>query len=87
MLPLVLMRFKIIQQAFAANSSCSGGESIVENVRMWLRHNYSLKRNLGTRKIENDGVSLDETDFNTMFLDALIIFEKLSFGFAGKIVR
>lgn len=77
---------EVIKQAFDANQSFTGGESLVENVRMWLRHNYKLKRNLLTRKIENDGAVLVETDFNTMFLDALIIFEKLSFDIFMKVI-
>lgn len=76
----------VIQQAFEANQSFTYGESLVENIRMWLRHNYKLKRNLITRKIENDGEPLEETDFNTMYLDALIIFEKLSFDVFMKVI-
>lgn len=77
---------EIIQQAFSSNNSFKEGESLVENVRMWLRHNYRLKRNLITLKIENDGVPLEEKDFNTMFLEALIIFEKLSFDIFMKVI-
>lgn len=69
---------EIIQQAFAANTSFSHGESLVENVRMWIRHNHKLKRNVITRKIEDDGIVQQEVDFNTMFLDAKIIFDDLS---------
>lgn len=77
---------EIIKQAFESNISFTGGESLVQNVRMWLRHNYKLKRNLITRKIENDGQILEEVDFNTMYLDALIIFEKLSFDIFMKTI-
>lgn len=69
----------IINQAFVANTLFTSGQSIVENVRTWLRHNYQLKRNLITRKIENNGRQLDEIDLNTMFLDAKILFDDLSF--------
>ena len=67
----------VIQQAFAANNSFTQGESIVENVRMWLRHNYEIKRNIITRKLEVNTNELEEVDINTMFLDAKIIFEEL----------
>lgn len=69
----------IINQAFAANQSFTPNESIVENVRMWLRHNFQLRRNAITRKIENNGKVLDEIAINTMYLDALVLFDKLSF--------
>jgi predicted P-loop ATPase len=53
---------------------------------MWIRHKYQLKRNLITRKIEDNEQPLEDVDFNTMYLDALIIFEKLSFDIFMKII-
>lgn len=76
----------IISQAFAANTSFQSGETLVDNIRMWLRHNYSLKRNVITRKLENNGKILDEIDLNTMFLDALVIFDKLTFDLFCKVL-
>jgi len=77
---------EIIKQAFSSNASFTGEGTMVENVRMWLRHNYNLTRNMITRKIENDGEVLTEVDFNTMYLDALIIFEKLTFDLFFKVI-
>jgi predicted P-loop ATPase len=68
---------EVINQAFVSNASFSQGESIVENIRMWLRHNYELKRNVITRKVEINGSDLEEVDINTMFLDAKILFDEL----------
>jgi len=68
---------EIIQQAFAANTSFTQGESLVENIRMWIRHNYEIKRNLITRRLEIDGREIEDVDINTMFLDAKIIFDDL----------
>jgi len=76
----------IIQQAFSSNANFEKNESMVENVRMWLRHNYNLKRNEVSRKIENNGKIQIEIDFNQMFLDAKVIFDKLSFDLFMKIV-
>jgi len=77
---------EIIQQAFAANTSFTPGESMVENVRMWIRHNYEVKRNVITRKIENNGYEMEEVDINTMFLEAKILFEDLDFSLFTKIL-
>lgn len=76
----------IIQQAFASNASFSEGESLVENIRMWIRHNHEIKRNLVTRKLEANGVELDEVDVNTMFLDAKIMFDKLDHALFCRIL-
>ena len=70
---------EIIKQAFAANQSFSQEESMVENIRMWIRHNYSVMRNLITRKIENNGRVLDEVHLNSMFLDCKVQFDDCSF--------
>lgn len=76
----------IIQQAFAANTSFTPGETLVENVRMWLRHNYQLRRNVITLKVENNNRVLDDIDFNTMFLDCKILFDDVTFDLFCKVV-
>lgn len=74
----------IIQQAFENNVPNS--ESVVENVRMWLRHNFNLKRNKITRKIEIDNEPQEDVDFNTMFLDAKVLFPELTSEIFMKIL-
>lgn len=76
----------VIKQAFAANASFAEGESLVENIRMWLRHNFQLKRNVVTRKLENSGKILDEIDLNTMFLDCKILFDQVTFDLFCKVL-
>lgn len=77
---------EIIQQAFAANTSFTHGESMVENVRMWVRHNYEIKRNLITRKLESNTAELEEVDINTMFLDAKIVFDDLDHSLFSRVL-
>lgn len=76
----------IIQQAFAANTSFASGETLIDNVRMWLRHNYQLRRNLVTLKVENAGRVLDDIDLNTMFLDCKVLFDDVTFDLFCKII-
>lgn len=76
----------IIKQAFAANTSFSSGETLVENVRMWLRYNYQLRRNVITRKIENGKKILDDVDLNTMFLECKIQFDEVTFELFMRIL-
>lgn len=70
---------EIIKQAFAANQSFSSGESLVENIRMWIRHNYTIRRNLITRKLEIDGRVLEDIQLNSIFLDCKVQFEEATF--------
>jgi len=76
----------IIQQAFSANHSFSNSENIVDNIRAYLRHTYDLKRNVITRKLENNGRILDEIDLNTMYLDAKVLFDELNFELFMKVL-
>lgn len=76
----------IINQAFSANANFAANESLVENIRMWLRQNYQLKRNIITRKLENNKKILDEVDLNTMYLECLIAFPKLTFDLFTKVL-
>lgn len=76
----------IVQQAFSANNNFAKEESLIENIRAWLRCNFNLKRNVITRKIENDGQIFEEIDFNTIFLEAKILFDDLSFDLFMKII-
>jgi predicted P-loop ATPase len=76
----------ILNQVFQSNQSFTKSESIVDNIRIHLRHNYSLKRNIITRKIENNGKILDENDLNTMFLDAKVLHNELTSDLFLKVI-
>jgi len=53
---------------------------------MWLRHNYELRRNLITLKVENRGIVLDDIDLNTMFLDCKVSFDEANFDLFCKVL-
>jgi predicted P-loop ATPase len=76
----------ILNQVFQSNQSFTKSESIVENIRIHLRHTYMLKRNIITRKIENNGKILDENDLNTMFLDAKVLHNELTSDLFLKVI-
>ena len=65
----------IIQQAFVAKNSFASKESQTENIIMWLKHFYKLKRNVITKRIEDDGNPLSEIDINSIYLECDKIFE------------
>ena len=77
---------EIIKQAFQADTNFQSEDNIVDQVRAYLRHTYNLKRNLITRKIENNGKIMDEIELNTMFLDCKNIFNQLTSEIFMKIV-
>lgn len=70
---------EIINQAYASNSNFATGENLIDSFILWLKQGYDIRRNLITRKIENNGKVLDEIELNSIFLSAIKIFDKLSF--------
>lgn len=70
----------IILQAFTNN--IPDNNNLVDNIRMHIKHTYNLRRNVITRKIDK----LDDTTLNTMFLDAKILFEDLTFDLFCRVI-
>lgn len=76
----------IIKQAFQANTNFGSGESLVESIRAYVRHQLQLRRNAITRKIEYEGQPIDDIKLNTFYLDAKIIQPELNFELFSKVV-
>lgn len=76
----------IIRQAFTANTNFGAGDSLVESIRAYVRHQLQLRRNAITRKIEFEGQPIDDIKLNTFYLDAKIIQPELNFELFTKVV-
>jgi predicted P-loop ATPase len=76
----------IIRQAIENKVEIEDGGSIIEDVERWLQYNCKLKRNSITRMIENDGVTLDSTGFNTIFIAAKKVIDKLDYNLFERII-
>ena len=59
--------------------SNNGDKSLnIEDVECWIQTNYSIKKNEITRFYENNGEELQTEDFNSIYIAAKKVFEKLS---------
>lgn len=76
----------IINQAFLSNTNFGAGDSLVESIRAYVRHQLQLRRNAITRKIEFEGNPIDDIKLNTFYLDAKIIQPELTFELFTKVV-
>lgn len=76
----------IIKQAFQSNADFTSGTSLVENIRSYLRHSYNLRFNTISRRIELNGKDLDDKLINTLFLDAKVIFDDLTFDMFYRVL-
>jgi predicted P-loop ATPase len=68
----------IINQVFD-NSIDIPDASEIESHEFWLKEHYSLRRNELTRYIESSGEPLQKKDFNTIWVAARKVFDKISY--------
>lgn len=66
----------IVDQVFDNDIKVESEDSIVDDLELWLRQNYTFQRNEITRYIEKNGVFMQQKDFNTVFIAAKKVFDK-----------
>lgn len=76
----------IVKQAFEQNITHEGEDSIITLVENWLRYNYSIQRNAITRRLENNGKPMQQTDLNTTFLTCKKAFPDITYDIFEKIL-
>lgn len=69
----------IVTEAFDSGQEFHDSDTLIDNVIMWVRSNYALRRNAITLRIENSGKSMTDEDLNTMFLMCKKVFNDLTF--------
>lgn len=77
----------IITQVFENNIPVSTEDNPVEALELWLRQNYDFRRNIITRYIENDGKQLQVRDFNTIYIAAKKVFEKVTYDMIERVIN
>lgn len=77
----------IVEQIYNNNIEFEDGESVLEDLMVFLRQNYSLRRNVLTRKIENNGIPLESKEFNSIFINAKKAIDKVSFELVDRVIN
>jgi predicted P-loop ATPase len=77
----------IINQVFENNIPVSTEDNPIEALELWLRQNYDLRRNIITRYIENHGKQLQARDFNTIYVAARKVFEKITYDIVERVIN
>lgn len=62
---------ELISQIFDGVAQMGDGESLVEQLELFVSANYTLERNIIKRFIEREGVQLEQRDLNSMYISAL----------------
>lgn len=77
----------IVAQAYDSGTDFhNDSDCLIDSLLTWLRNNYSLRLNLVTRRIENAGVSIDDMQLNSIFLNAKRVFDDLTFELFNRCV-
>lgn len=77
----------IVQQVFDNDIDFRPDDSFVSQLEVWLRQNYDMRRNVLTRKIENNGEPLEDREMNSVYIQGKKIFEKeLTFDIFSRLI-
>ena len=69
----------IVSDVFDGIADISDNESIIDQLELFLSTNYNLRKNEITRNIERDGVGMEQSDINTLFIAANRIMPKITY--------
>jgi hypothetical protein len=76
-----------LAQQVMDNSVELNEDTLLDQVEMWLRQNYDLRRNEITRYIENRGIPMEKREYNSVFIKGKKIFDKLNFELMDRLIN
>lgn len=76
----------IVQQVINNNIEINE-DTLIDQVEIYIRQNYSLRRNDITRYIENNGVIIKQKDLNTIYIKAKKIFNQLNYELLDRLIN
>jgi len=76
----------IVEQALQNGVTVETDESTITLVENWLRYNHSVRRNMVSRRLENNGRVMKDSDINTMFLSCKKAFDDINFDLFTRIL-
>jgi predicted P-loop ATPase len=62
-------------------------DSLIVQLELWLRQNYNLQRNEITRYIESNGNMVIQSDFNSIFIKAKKMFDKVTYEMIDRLIN
>lgn len=76
----------IINQVFSSNIESVSEDTLIDQIELYLRHNYELKENEITGHVENNGIQLLEKDINTIYLNIKKMYDKTTHDLVKRII-
>lgn len=78
---------EVVEAAYQSTDNFSKEESTVEAVRTWLKTSFDFRRNIITGRIECADKPMEDEDFNTVYIEAKIIFPDLTFELFSRVLH
>lgn len=76
----------VVTQAYDSGMDYTDKDTLVDSLIAWIRHSYSLRRNVVTLRVENNGASVEDVTLNSMFLEAKKIFPEATFDLVTRCI-
>lgn len=77
----------IVKQVMENDIEVKGEDCLIDQFELWIRQNYDLQRNEITRYIENNGQTIKQKDFNTIFIKGKKLFDKINYEIIDRLIN
>lgn len=72
---------------FNSNTKIKDGDSIIDELEVFIRQQYQLKRNEISRYVENHGIPMKQKDYNSIYIDAKKMIPELSYELIDRLIN
>lgn len=76
----------IVEDIFNSADAVGEGDSLIDQVELFITTNYNLRRNDITKYIERDGVPMQQSDLNSVFISAKKIIERVDYHLMDRLL-
>ena len=77
---------QLVSDIFEGTAQVGDGESLIEQLELFMSANYHLERNVITRFIEASGKQLEQKDLNSMFIAAKKIIDTVGYDLFERLI-
>lgn len=76
----------VVSEVFDGVAQIGDGESMIEQLELFISSNYNIRRNELTRYLERDGKDMTQRDINSIFVAAKKFIDKLQYDLVERLL-
>jgi hypothetical protein len=77
---------QLVDRVWEQSGTLTYGDTTVEQLEMYISTNYSIRRNILTRRLELHGKPMEDIELNSIYIAALKINSKVTYGLIEKLL-